>query len=63
MLASAGAALAAAALGLALAPRLPGVALGWLCVAASALAAAWAVPPHINETSRGKPGRRSVMMI
>src|SRR4051812_12007555 len=35
------------------------------CVRAvvAAIASAWAMSPHINETSRGKPLRRSIVMI
>ena len=57
LLAAAGAVLAAAALGLALAPRLSGVALGWACVAASALAAVWAVRRALREAAAAAVGR------
>src|SRR5882672_4200078 len=57
LLGSAGAALAAAALGLALAPRLPGVALAWVCIAASVAAAAWAVRRARREAAAGAIGR------
>src|SRR6267378_3857928 len=57
LLGSAGAAFAAAALGLALAPRLPGVALAWGCIAASALAAAWAVRRARHEAAAATVGR------
>jgi hypothetical protein len=57
LLAAAGAVCAAAALGLALAPRLSGVALGWACVAASALAAVWAVRRVLREAAAAAVGR------
>jgi len=57
LLAGAGAVFAAAALGLTLAPRLPGVALGWACVAASALAAVWAVRCALREAAAAAVGR------
>ena len=57
LLAGAGAVFAAAALGLTLAPRLPGVALGWACVAASALAAVWAVRRALREAAAAAVGR------
>jgi hypothetical protein len=57
VLGSAGMAFAAAALGLALAPRLPGVALAWACIVASALAAAWAVRRARREAAAAAVGR------
>jgi len=57
LLGSAGAALAAAALGLALAPRLPGVALAWVCIAASIAAAGWAVRRARREAAAAAVGR------
>src|SRR5882672_9389680 len=57
LLGSAGAAFAAAALGLALAPRLPGVALAWVCIAASVVAAAWAVRRARRESAAAAVGR------
>ena len=57
LLAGSGAVFAAAALGVMLAPRLPGVALGWACVAASVLAAAWAVRRGLRESAAAAVGR------
>ena len=57
VLAAAGAALAGAALGLTLAPRLAGVALGWACIAASSVAAVWAVRRGIREAAASAVGR------
>ena len=57
LLGSAGAALAAAALGLALAPRLPGVVLAWVCIAASVAAAGWAVRRARREAAAAAVGR------
>jgi hypothetical protein len=57
VLGSAGAVFAAAALGLALAPRLTGVALGWACIAASGLAAVWAVRRALREAAAAPVGR------
>jgi len=51
VLVAAGAGFGAAALGLVLAPRLAGVAFAWLLIAASAVAAAWAV-----RRARGEAG-------
>jgi len=52
-----GAALAAAALGLALAPAVPGVTLGWTLVVASAVAATWAVLRTRREAAAPTLGR------
>ena len=52
-----GAALAAAALGLALAPAVPGVTLGWMLVVASAAAATWAVLRTRREAAAPTLGR------
>ena len=57
VLAGAGAVFAAASLGVALAPRLPGVALGWAGIAASALAATWAVRRALREAAAAAVGR------
>jgi len=57
VLAGAGAVFAAASLGVALAPRLPGVALGWAGIAASAFAAAWAVRRALREAAAAPVGR------
>src|SRR3989337_1087824 len=57
VLGGAGAAFAAGALGLALAPRLAGVALGWALIAASAVAAAWAVRRARREAAAAALGR------
>jgi len=57
VLAGAGAVFAAASLGVALAPRLPGVALGWAGIAASALAATWAVRRALREAAAAPVGR------
>ncbi|HEY3280414.1 MAG TPA: hypothetical protein VGJ83_07855 [Gemmatimonadales bacterium] len=54
---SVGAAAAAAALGLALAPRLAGVALAWALIAASAVGAAWAVRRARHEGDAPVVGR------
>ncbi len=52
-----GAGLAAAALGLVLAPAVPGVALAWILVGASAAAAAWAVLRTQRESAAPALGR------
>ena len=52
-----GAALAAAALGLMLAPAVPGVTLGWALVVASAVTAAWAVLRTRREAAAPRLGR------
>ena len=57
VLASAGAVLAAAALGLAFAPRLGGVVLGWVCIAASIAAAAWVERGARREAAAAAVGR------
>ncbi len=57
LLAGAGAVFAAAALGLTLAPRLPGVALAWACIVASALVAVGAVRRSLREAAAAAVGR------
>ncbi|HEV8264027.1 MAG TPA: hypothetical protein VGQ06_03685 [Gemmatimonadales bacterium] len=57
VLGSAGAVLAAAALGLALAPRLAGVTFAWALIAASAAGAAWAVRRSRREAAAAALGR------
>jgi hypothetical protein len=52
-----GAALAAAALGLVLAPAIPGVTLGWILILVSAAGAAWAVWRTRREADAPKLGR------
>jgi hypothetical protein len=52
-----GAALAAAALGLALSPAVPGVTLAWVLIAASAVGAAWAVRRARHESAAPTLGR------
>jgi hypothetical protein len=66
-----GGALAAAALGLALAPAVPGVTLGWTLVAASAVAATWAVlrtrreaaAPVLGRLVESAPGGRAGSIV
>jgi len=57
VLASSGGVLAAASLGLALAPRLAGVMLGWVCIAASVAAAVWAERRALREATAARVGR------
>jgi len=57
VLGGAGAALAAAALGLMLSPAVPGVALAWLLIAASAAGAAWAVTRTRRDAAAPALGR------
>jgi hypothetical protein len=57
VLGGAGGAFAAGALGLALAPRLAGVALAWVLVAASAVAAVWAARRARREAAAAALGR------
>ncbi len=66
-----GGALAAAALGLALAPAVPGVTLGWTLVVASAVAATWAVlhtrhaaaAPVLGRLVESAPGGRAGSIV
>ena len=66
-----GAALAAAALGLAVAPALPGVTLAWVLIAASAVAALWAVrrtgreatPPAVGRLVENAAGGRAGSIV
>ncbi|HLZ46544.1 MAG TPA: hypothetical protein VKQ05_12790 [Gemmatimonadales bacterium] len=71
VLGGAGAALAAAALGLAVAPAVPGMTLAWVLVAASAVAAVWAVrragrdatPPAVGRLVESAAGGRAGSIV